>query len=120
MDTEVRLSNCTAIAELQPVEVLIQPTCPDVNRAQVECIEELMDGVEASVTGAQRAQLRKLLQEFGRLLSVSEYDMRQMGITKHRIDTGTHPPIWQPLRRYSPPHLQTIKLSADGRRTSSW
>ena len=52
----------------------MQPTCPDVNRAQGECIEELMDGVDAGVTGAERAQLTKLLQEFGGILSVSEYD----------------------------------------------
>ena len=35
--------------------------------------------------------------------------MGQTGITKHRIDTGTHPPIRQPLRRHPPPHLQAIK-----------
>ena len=49
----------------------IRPTCSDVHRAQGECIEELMDGVDAVVTGAERAQLRKLLQEFGGILSVS-------------------------------------------------
>ena len=69
-------------AELQPVEVLGQPTCPDVNRARGECIEELMDGVDAAVFGAERAQLRKLLQEFGGIISVNEYDMGQTGITK--------------------------------------
>ena len=77
--------------QLQSVEVLGQPTRPNVNRAQGECIEELMDGVDAAVIGAERAQLRKLLQKFGGILSVNEYDMGQTGITKHRIDTGTHP-----------------------------
>ena len=43
MDTEVRLCKGTAMAELQPVEVLGGPTSTDVNRAQGECIEELMD-----------------------------------------------------------------------------
>ena len=109
MDTEVRLGMGTAMAELQPVEVLGQPACPDVNRAQGECIEELMDDVDAAVIGAERVQLRKLLQVFGGILSVNEYDMGQTGITKHRIDTGTHPPIRQPLRRYPLPHLQAIK-----------
>ena len=54
MDTKVRLGKGTAMAELQPVEVLGQPTCPDVNRAQGECIKELMDGVDAAVIGAER------------------------------------------------------------------
>ena len=109
MDTEVRLGKGTTMAELQPVEVLGQPTCPDVIRAQGECIEKLMDGVDAGVTGAELAQLGKLLQEFGGILAVNEYDMGQTGITKHRIDTGTHPPTRQPLRRHPPPHLQAIK-----------
>ena len=68
-----------------------------------------MDGIDAGVTGAERAQLRKLLQEVDGILSVIEYDMVQTRITKHRIDTGTHPPIRQPLRRHPPPHLQAIK-----------
>ena len=38
-----------------------------------------MDGVVAGVTGAERAQLRKLLQEFGGIQSVNEYDMGQTG-----------------------------------------
>ena len=71
MDTEVRLGKGTAMDELQPVEVLVQPTCPDVNGAQGGCIEELMDDVEAGVTGAERTRLRKLLQEFGGILSVN-------------------------------------------------
>ena len=75
MDTEVRLCKGTARAELQPVEVLGQPACPYVNRAQGECIEELMDGVDADVIDAERAQLRNLLQEFGGILSVNWYDM---------------------------------------------
>ena len=110
IDREVRQCKGTAMAELQPVEILgQQPTCPDVNRAQHECIEELMDGVDAAVIGAERAQLRKLLQEFGGILSVNEYDVGQTGLTEHRIDTGTHPPNRQPLRRYPPPHIQAIK-----------
>ena len=78
MDTSAAMQG-TSMAELQPVEVLGQPTCPDVNRAQGECIEELMDGVNAGITGAERVQLRKLLQEFGGILSVSVYDMGQTG-----------------------------------------
>ena len=85
MDTEVLLGKGTAMGELQPVEVLGQPTCPDVNRAQGECIEELMDGVDAGVTGAERAQLRKFLQGFGGILSVNEYDMGQTGSRKIRL-----------------------------------
>ena len=38
-----------------------------------------MDGVVVGVTGAERAQLRKLLQEFDGILSVNEYDMGQTG-----------------------------------------
>ena len=67
------------------------PRCQQSTGWQAGCINELMDGVGAGVTGAQRAQLRKLLQEFGGILSVSEYDMGQTGITKYRIDTETHP-----------------------------
>ena len=68
-----------------------------------------MDGIDAGVTGAERTQLRKFLQEFGEILSVSEYDMGLTGITKHGIDTGTHSPILQLLRRHPPPNLQAIK-----------
>ena len=54
-------------------------------------------------------QLRKLLEEFGGIVAVNGYHMGQTGITKHRIDTGTHPPFRQPLRRYPSPHHQAIK-----------
>ena len=79
MDTEVHLGKGTAMAELQAVEVLVQPTCSEVHRAQGECIEEMMDGVDVGVTDAERVQLRKLLQEFRGSLSVSEHNMRQTG-----------------------------------------
>ena len=46
---------------------------------------------------------------FGGIVSVSEYDMGQVGITKHEIDTGTHPPIQYSFRRHPPMHLQAIK-----------
>ena len=61
MDTEVRLGKDRAMTELHPVEVLGQPPCPDVSRAQGECIEELMDCIDAGVNGAERAQLRKFV-----------------------------------------------------------
>ena len=63
-----------AMAELQPVEVLVQPKCPDVNRAQGECIQELMDGADTGVTDAERAHVTNLLPEVSGILSVSEYD----------------------------------------------
>ena len=75
----MRQDKGTAMAELQPVEVLGQPPNTDASRAQGECIEELMDDIDAGVTGTERAQLRKLLQEFGGILSVSQYDMGQTG-----------------------------------------
>ena len=42
-----------------------------------------MDDIDAGVTSAEQSQLRKLLQEFGGILSVGEYDMGQTGIMKH-------------------------------------
>ena len=64
MNTEVHMDKGITMAELQPVEVLGQFSCPDVSRAQGECIE-LMNGIDVGVPDAKRAQLRKLLQEFG-------------------------------------------------------
>ena len=46
MDTQVRMGKGTAMAELQPVEVMGKPPYQDVSRAQGECIEGLMDGIE--------------------------------------------------------------------------
>ena len=79
IDTEVRLVKGTAMSELQPIKVLGQPPDTDVSRAQSECIEELMHGIDADVTSAEQFKLRKLLREFGGILSVSEYDMGQTG-----------------------------------------
>ena len=67
------------MAELQPVEVLGQPPDTDISRAHGECIEELMDGIDEGVAVAERAQMRELLQEFGGILSVSEYHMGKNG-----------------------------------------
>ena len=60
------------MAELQPGGVLGQPSDTDISIVLGKCIKELMNGINAGVTAAERAQLRKFLQEFGGILSLSD------------------------------------------------
>ncbi|GBO11904.1 Retrovirus-related Pol polyprotein from transposon 297 [Araneus ventricosus] len=47
----------------------------------------------------QRTAVKELLQEFQDLLSTSDSDIGRCNMTRHRINTGNHPPIKQYPRR---------------------
>ncbi|GBM64115.1 Retrovirus-related Pol polyprotein from transposon 297, partial [Araneus ventricosus] len=48
----------------------------------------------------QRTAVRKLLNEFKDLFSISDTDVGRCNMTQHRINTGGHPPIKQYPRRW--------------------
>ena len=52
--------------------------------------------------------VEELLKEFDDILSKGEFDVGRTQLVEHLIDTGSHRPIRQPLRRHPVAHLEII------------
>jgi len=60
------------------------------------------------VTEEQREKVKSLLKEYRSIISTGEHDIARTNLVEHRIDTGGHRPIRQPLRRHTFQHLEFI------------
>lgn len=49
-----------------------------------------------------------LLFKYENILSVDDYDIGFTDILTHKIDTGAHRPVREPLRRHPAPYMQYI------------
>jgi len=108
----IKLKKGTVIGNLDPIELVedrptnanerLQPPVTD------PIIDEMMNRVDGSVPQHARDQLRKLLEKYSSVFSRGEWDRGWTDIVTHGIDTGSHPPIRQQMRRYPPLHLRVI------------
>jgi len=73
-----------------------------------EIIEDMVSGVDSSVTEETKASLTRLLQKYSTVFSKGEWDLGWTDIVTHSIDTGGQKPFRQPMRRYPPAHLRAI------------
>jgi len=64
-----------------------------------DVVNKLCESLPAELTEEQVTQTRELLNEFGDIFSTHQYDIGRTNLVYHRIETGNHPPIRQPLRR---------------------
>ena len=55
-----------------------------------------------------------MLKEYSDIFSTGTYDMGRTTLTEHAIDTGSHRPIRQSLRRHPRAHLDEIDNQVDG------
>ena len=67
-----------------------------------------MESLPDELLKSQRKQVRKLLDENEAIFLKGEYDIGRTPLVECRIDTGTHRPIRQPLRRQPFKYLETI------------
>ena len=58
--------------------------------------------------------MRDLLAEYSDIFSTGTFDMGRTSLVEHSIDTGSHRPIRQALRRHPRAHLDEIDSQVDG------
>ena len=110
-DRPVRLRKDMLLSRLEPYQPVegttaAPPKCSQSTDQSI--IQDMMDKVDPSVPGHIKDQLRQLLNKYSATLSKNELDLGSTGLVVHRIDTGDHPPIRQPMRRYPPVHHDEI------------
>ena len=108
------------LGNLEPVEV-----CSDVDAraasvstenpvsetdepAAVDPVAELVQSLPSELTDEQRCTVEELLRSYEDVFSKGEFDVGCTHLISHRIDTGQHRPVRQPLRRHPTAYLQAI------------
>ena len=61
----------------------------------------------------ERRRVAELILRNADIFSRHEYDLGLTSLAFHRIDTGDHPPIAEPLRRHPKVYLDVIDQSVD-------
>lgn len=103
----------TSLGKLEKAEVIEQntevPTASETpSDNNIDIVQLMMDGLPEESTEAQRAEVRKLLQDNEAIFSKGEYDIGRTPLVECRMDTGDHKPIRQPLRRQPFEYLKVI------------
>lgn len=65
------------------------------------------------VTTEVRIKLEKLMNDYKDVFSLHELDLGRSTVVKHSINTGSHKPIRQPLRRQPPSYQEAIDKQTD-------
>ena len=89
----------------------LEPDNGDIIRSSADTthIQCLIDNLPPSLTADQRDQASKFLRSRANVFSKSATDLGRNRMIPHRIDTGSHPPVRQPLRRQPYAHLAEIE-----------
>ena len=91
----------TKIAVLEPIKdvVTINPVQqPDTPLRSSKDLRQIVEGCE-NLLPMDREQLFKLLGEYQDILATSSSDLGRTAKVQHRIHTGDHLPVRQPVRR---------------------
>jgi len=80
-------------------------------RSDVIC--QMMDKLPGELTESHRSNVQHLLQKNEAIFSTGNYDIGRTHLVEHRIDTGNHRPVRQPLRRQPFEHLKVIDQQVD-------
>jgi len=119
------IPSSTCLGQAMPVTVIMendknsesrfQEACQPASRDQtpVDIIDPVLQKMPMDVTSSQRQQVVDFLEEFDDMFSRGTYDMGRTTLVEHSIDTGTHRPIPQPLRRHPRAHLDEIDRQVD-------
>ena len=86
----------------------VQPTEGPTEIPTEQVIEDIMKSLPTELTDYQRRQARRLIERNESIFSKSEYDIGRTPLVEYHIDTGSHRPIRQPLRRHPFKHLEII------------
>jgi len=121
----------TCLGKLSPVQVVennVDTVSPPPDNAgeqfrqeSTENADNTTDNVRASLMSklpddlfsGERCQVEQLLTDYDGLFSRSTYDMGHTTLIEHTIDTGSHRPIRQALRRHPMAQLDVIDQQVD-------
>ena len=78
------------------------------SQSEPTAMEKLIANLPSELTEEQRQRTVTLLSDYEHVFSQNEFDVGQTHLVEHTIDTGTHRPIRQPLRRHPIAHLDVI------------
>ena len=78
------------------------------SHAEIDAVQQMMDTLPKDLSGAQLEQVRELLRDNETIFSKGEYDIGRTPFVEYNINTGTHGPIRQPLRRHPFKYLGII------------
>ena len=105
----------TMVGKAVPVEVIHSCQGDETQHTLVEksetidgIIDEIVGGLPESVGHHYKQQMSVLLHKHKDIISTGEFDIGYTDILKHKIDTGNHAPIREPLRRHPLPYLKAI------------
>ena len=109
------LKKGTNLGKLEKADI-IQPKSENPNQNKstdnsdkaVDVVQLMVDSLPNELTEPQRKKVRQLLLENEAIFSKGEYDIGRTSLVEYRIDTGTHRPIRQPLRRHPFKYLEVI------------
>jgi len=73
-----------------------------------EVIEKMLSNLPGELNEEQRSKVKALLVRHRTIISTGEHDIGRTHLVEHRVDTGEHRPIRQPLRRHPFQHLEWI------------
>ena len=110
--SDIKLPAGAKLADLQFAEAqdFSEPAdCPENDGLKRQLIEELVGGIDESLTEDCRSQLRELLLKYSEAFSTGETDLGRTSLARHAIDTGDARPVRQPLRRHPPAHNEAIR-----------
>ena len=115
----VLLKGGTMMSSLQPVTVMGPvplhevPNEPSVLEEVPQFVQDLVDGVDDSVSDITRSALTGVIMKHLSAFSASETDLGLTDVLTHQIDTGDARPIRQQLRRYPVAHVDVISQQVD-------
>ncbi|GFS99683.1 retrovirus-related Pol polyprotein from transposon 17.6 [Nephila pilipes] len=95
------------LATCTPVTYLERSSFQTSNVSSENLTEDLLKTTE--LTQKQRSAAEKMLREFKELFPKSSEEFGRTNLTKHRIDTGNHPPIKQHPRRLPFAKVEEVK-----------
>jgi len=101
----------TCLGAISEVKVLSEEAGSETREGKSddnEAISDLVAKLPEELTAQQREAGASLLRRFGDIMSCNEYDIGCTPLIEHRLDTGDHRPIRQPLRRQPLAHQEII------------
>jgi len=111
-DKPIQLGKDSTVSQLIPLVVTNTQVYEDKKaseqKTEESIIEDMISQVDTSVSGVVKEELKKMLYKYSTVFSKSDYDLGWTDLVRHNVDTGSHPPFRQSLRRYPPAHLKVI------------
>jgi len=71
-------------------------------------MQQMVNNLPTHLSSSQKQNVASLLEDYEDIFSRGEYDIEKTDYVEYRIDTGSHHPIRQPIRRHPFKHLEEI------------